>query len=144
MALRIIAWPMGYIIVAKGERALLVCTEVAAAVVHLGLAFLLVPIFGLAGATMGFFGLYVWHGLFVYVIDRKLTGFRWSAATRDTALVYLVLIAVVFGACVFMPGSIATAIGSVGLLCASAYSWRTLRGLLGAESIPAKWTWLRR
>jgi antigen flippase len=144
MALRIIAWPMGYIILAKGERTLLVCTEVAAAVVHLGLAFMLIPIFGLPGATMGFFGLYVWHGLFVYAIDRRLTGFRWSAETRDTALVYLTLLAAVFCACRFMSASLATAIGSVAVLCASVYSWRTLRGLLGVESIPAKWTWLRR
>jgi antigen flippase len=144
MALRIIAWPMGFIIVAKGKRALLVLTEVAAAVVHLGLGFILIRYFGLTGATMGFFGLYVWHGLLVYVIVRKLSGFRWSAETRRTALMYLCVLAVVFSAFLALPGAIATSIGTVALLCASAYSWRMVHGLVGADRITSKWKWLRR
>jgi enterobacterial common antigen flippase len=143
MALRIIAWPMGYIIVAKGERKLLVFTEVAAAVVHLALGFTLIRYFGLAGATMGFFGLYVWHGLFVYVIVRKLSGFRWSVATRRTGVLYLWLIAMVFCAVRFLPQSAGMSSGSVALLIASAYSWRTVRGLVAGEGIPSKWKWLR-
>jgi antigen flippase len=143
MALRIIAWPMGYLIVAKGKRALLVFTEVAAAVVHLGLGFTLIRYFGLAGATMAFFGLYVWHGLLVYVIVRKLSGFRWSAVTRRAALLYLFVIAVVFSACLVLPQSVATAIGTAALLGASAYSWRMVRGLVATDGIPHKWKWLR-
>ncbi len=143
MALRIIAWPMGYIIVARGERTLLVFTEVAAAVVHLGLAYALIRYFGLAGATMGFFGLYVWHGLFVYVIVRKLTGFRWSAATRRTGLFYLFVIAAVFGSFLLLPAPVPTWLGSGALVITSAYSWRRVRGLVGDETIPRKLKWLR-
>lgn len=143
MALRIIAWPMGYIIVAKGERTLLVFTEAAAALVHLGLGFTLIRYFGLAGATMGFFGLYVWHGLFVYVIVRRLSGFRWSAAVRRTGLFYLCLIAAVFGSFLLLPESVATWLGSGAILIASAYSWRVVRGLVGGDAIPRRLTWLR-
>jgi antigen flippase len=144
MALRIIAWPMGYIIVAKGERTLLVFTEVAAALVHLGLGFALIRYFGLAGATMGFFGLYVWHGLFVYVIVRRLSGFRWSAAARRTGLFYLGLIGVVFTSFLVLPESVATWLGSGALVIAGAYSWRMVRGLVGDDAIPRKLKWLRR
>jgi PST family polysaccharide transporter len=143
MALRIIAWPMGYIIVAKGARTLLVFTEVAAAVVHVGLGFTLIPYFGVSGATMGFFGLYVWHGLFVYVVVRKLSGFRWSGATIRTGVLYLWLIATVFGVVVWAPKPIATAIGIAAVLVSAAYSWRTLRGLVTDDGIPLKWKWLR-
>ena len=41
MALRVIAWPMGYIVLAKGRRTTLFWTEVAATVVHVGLVGLL-------------------------------------------------------------------------------------------------------
>jgi antigen flippase len=143
MALRIISWPMGFIMVAKAERALLALTEVAAAVVHLALGFTLIRYFGLAGAAMGFFGLYVWHGLFVYVIVRKLTGFRWSPATRRTAFMYLSVVSSVFAAVVLLPGLLGMAIGTVAALAASLYSWRTVRGLISAERIPSKWKWLR-
>src|SRR5438094_2605720 len=46
MALRVIAWPMGYIVLAKGRRTTLFWTEVAATVVHVGLASMLVGPFG--------------------------------------------------------------------------------------------------
>ena len=96
MALRVIAWPMGYIILAKGARSIFFWTEVAATVVHVGLAFMLVGRFGLAGATMAFFGLYIWHGILIYVIVHRLTGFRWSAANRRTGLLFLPLTGAVF------------------------------------------------
>ena len=89
MALRVIAWPMGFIIVAKGVQTIFFWTEVAATVVHVGLAFMLVGYFGLTGATMAFFGLYIWHGILIYVIVRRLSGFRWSAANRRTGLLFL-------------------------------------------------------
>jgi len=143
MSLRILSWPLGYIIIAKGERGLLILTEVAAAVVHLTLAFVLIRYFGLAGATMGFFGLYIWHGLFGYVIVRRLTGFRWSAATRRTALVYLGLIAVAFSAVLVFRPWVGTSIGTVALLILAFYSWRTVRTLVSDEGIPSKWKWLR-
>ena len=119
-------------------------TEVAAALVHLGLGFTLIRYFGLAGATMGFFGLYVWHGLFVYVIVRRLSGFRWSAAVRWTGVLYLCLIGAVFASFLLLPGSVATWLGTAALLIASAYSWWMVRGLVAAEAIPRKLQWLRR
>ena len=79
MMLRIVAWPMGYIIVARDARRIFFWTEVAATVVHVGLAWLLVRSIGLTGAGMAFFGLYIWHTLLVYVVVRKMTGFRWSS-----------------------------------------------------------------
>jgi PST family polysaccharide transporter len=143
MALRIISWPMGYIIVAKAERVLLVVTEVAAALVHLGLAFALIRYFGLSGATMGFFGLYVWHGVFVYVVVRKLTGFRWSAVTRDTGFLYLCLIAAVFCSDLLFPPRIGMSIGAVASTMACLYSWWKIRTLVSRDAIPSKLKWLR-
>jgi PST family polysaccharide transporter len=144
MALRIIAWPMGYIIVAKGARTVLVCIEVAAALVHLGLGLTLLRYFGLPGATMGFFGLYVWHGLLVYVIVRKLTGFRWSAAVRRTGLLYLCLIGVAFGSFLLFRPSTATWLASGALLITTGYSWRMVTSLVAVDAIPRKFKWLRR
>jgi antigen flippase len=136
MALRVIAWPMGYIIVAKGARTLLVWTEVAATVVHVGLAFVLVRMFGLPGATMAFFGLYIWHGFLVYVIVHRLTGFRWSAANRRTALVILPLIGVVFVGFFALPFWIATAVGVLGVMVSGIYSLRLICALVSLERVP--------
>ena len=50
--------------------------EVGATVVHVGLALMLVGRFGLVGATMAFLGLHIWDGILIYVIVRRLTGFK--------------------------------------------------------------------
>jgi PST family polysaccharide transporter len=46
---------------------------------------------------MAFFGSYVFHGLVVYPIVSRLSGFRWSVANGQTGLLFLSSIAMVFG-----------------------------------------------
>ncbi|MBB3526273.1 O-antigen translocase [Rhizobium redzepovicii] len=137
MMLRIIAWPMGFIVVAKRTQAIFFWTEVAAAVVHVGLAWLFVSLFGTRGAGMAFFGLYVWHSILIYVIVRRLTGFRWSAANRRHALLFLPASGLVFLMFSILPLWPATAIGFVAVVLCGLYSLRMLIDLLPPESVPA-------
>jgi len=136
MALRVIAWPMGFIIVAKGARSLFFWTEVAATVVHVGLAWILVKPFGLDGATMAFFGLYIWHGLLVYAIVRRMTGFRWSQGNLQTAAVMLPLIGVVFCGFLLLPMWAATTLGILMSLVSGVYSLRVLCHLVPLDRLP--------
>ncbi len=136
MALRIIAWPMGFIVVAKGVQMIFFWTEVAASVVHVGLALLLVHYFGLTGAAMAFFGLYIWHGILIYVIVRGLSGFRWSATNRRIGLLYFCAIAVVFAAFRWLAFWPATIIGAVATLGAGIYSIRMLARLVPISRMP--------
>ena len=136
MGLRVIAWPMGYIILAKGVQSIFFWTEVAATVVHVGLAFILVRSFGLAGATMAFFGLYIWHGFLIYFIVHRLTGFRWSAANRRTALLFLPLIGVVFCSFLMLPVWLATALGTLAVVGSGVYSLRMVCRLVSVDRIP--------
>jgi PST family polysaccharide transporter len=137
MMLRIISWPMGFIVVAKRTQAIFFWTEVAAAVVHVGLAWLFVSLLGTPGAGMAFFGLYVWHSILIYVIVRKLTGFRWSPANRRHALLFLPVSGLVFLAFSVLPLWPATVMGSVAVALTGLYSLRMLVELLPPESVPA-------
>jgi antigen flippase len=136
MALRVIAWPMGYILLAKGARALFFWTEVAATVVHVGAAFVLVRLFGLPGATMAFFALYAWHGLLIYFIVRRLTGFTWSPANLRLGALFLPLIGMVFLCCLMLPFWPATGIGFVASAASTIYSLRTLCRLVPLDRMP--------
>lgn len=142
MALRVIAWPMGFIILAKGAQSIFFLTEIAATVVHVGLAYLLVDLFELPGATMAFFGLYVWHGVLIYLIVRRLTGFRWSEANRRTGRLFLSLIAMVFISCYTLPFWVATSLGIVALLVSAVYSFRVLLKLVPFDRLPGPIRWL--
>jgi PST family polysaccharide transporter len=137
MALRVVSWPMGYIILAKGARAIFFWTDLAAALVHTGLAFVLIGKFGLSGAAMAFCGLYVWHGILVYWFVRRLTGFRWSVANRRTGLMFLALIAAVFAAFLLLPGWLATLFGSMTAVASGIYSLRVICRLIPLFQIPA-------
>jgi PST family polysaccharide transporter len=145
MTLRVISWPMGFIILAKGAQQIFFWAEVAAAVVHVGLAWVLVSTFGLTGAGAAFFGLYIWHGGLVYLVARRLSDFRWSPANRTLAAIFLPLSALVFVSGYVLPTAAAAAIGIVAVLASGAYSVRTVLRLVPAESLPPRVrTWLPR
>ena len=137
MMLRIVAWPMGFIVVAKGAQTIFFWTEIAATLVHVGLAWLFVSKLGAPGAGMAFFGLYIWHGILIYVIVRRLTGFRWSAANRRHALLFLPASGFVFSVSLVLPLWPATAIGCVAAVLSGLYSLRMLVELLPPELVPA-------
>ena len=136
MTLRVVAFPMGYIVLAKGAQQIFFWTEVAATLVHVGLAWLLVTRFGVNGAGAAFFGLYLWHAFLIYVIVHKVTGFRWSGANRKLGLVFLPLTGIVFSSYYVFPAWLATTVGGILLLATTAYSIRTLLELLPLGSVP--------
>jgi O-antigen/teichoic acid export membrane protein len=136
MMLRVLAWPMGYVVVAKGAPLTFFWTEVAATAVHVGLAWLLVTRLGLNGSGAAFFGLYVWHGLVIYVVVRRLSGFRWSPENLRLGGTFLVLIALVFCSFYLLPPWVATLGGLVCTLGTGMYSIRAIATLVPAESMP--------
>jgi PST family polysaccharide transporter len=136
MMLRVVAWPLGFIVIAKGAQQIFLWTEVAAAAVHVGLAWLLVNHLGLIGSGMAFFGLYVWHGVLIYVIVHRLSGFRWSRSNRKLGLIFLPLTSAVFASFYLLPPWLATSLGAVTVVFSGLYSARTLLSLIPLKKLP--------
>lgn len=136
MAIRVITWPMSFIIVAKGERGLFFWTDLAWTIVNVGLTWICVRSFGLKGAGIAFFGSYVFHGLMIYPIIRRLSGFRWSAANRQTGLLFLALITLVFCCFSVLPPLVATGAGALAMIVSGIYSVRVLLNLVSVDRIP--------
>lgn len=133
MMLRIVAWPMGYIVLAQGAQTVFFWTEVAATVVHVGLAAALVPVVGINGAGMAFFGLYVWHGLLIYAIVNRTAGFRWSGENLRLGAGLIALTAAVFAATQVLPTLEATAVGVVVTTGVGFWCLRQLLTILGPD-----------
>jgi PST family polysaccharide transporter len=127
---------MGFIIMAKGRAGLLVFCELAWAVVHAGLAWVCVTSFGLNGAGIAFFGSYIFHVFLIYPIVHRLSGFRWSHENKQTGLLSLFLIAVVFCGFYALPLLWASAVGTLAAVLSGAYSFRVLRELIPFEELP--------
>ncbi len=136
LTLQVVAWPMGFIVVAKNKQQIFFWTELAAASVQVALGWICIKYFGLAGAGMAFFGLYVWHTLLIFWIVRRLSGFRWSAANRKLNLLFLPLIGLVFCGFYLLPFWLATAAGSLAAMLSGICSMRALVDLVSLERIP--------
>jgi len=77
---RVMSWPVGLVLLAKGCVKTFLWTEVVSNIVYLGLIWIGMKMFGLSGLGMAFFGLYIFHiGLMLGVLNRTC-GFRWTNA----------------------------------------------------------------
>jgi PST family polysaccharide transporter len=134
--LQAVTWPMGFILIAKGEQAFFFWCEVAWAVVSVGLAWICVRLFGVNGAGMAFCGSYLFHCLLIYPIVQHMSHFRWSSDNLRTGLIYLSVMSAVFCASSFLPGLVGISAGVAALIGTSLYSTRTLVSLVGTAQLP--------
>lgn len=136
MTLRVISWPMSFILVAKGAKKLFLGTDFAWTVVNVCISWLCVKYYGLKGAGIAFFISYVFHGLMIYPIVRQLTGFHWSTVNIMTGLLFLSSIAMVFCGFYVLPAPWATAVGTLITILSSVYSFRILLSLVSINGLP--------
>jgi PST family polysaccharide transporter len=136
MALRVLTWPIGYIVVAKNRQMLFFAVELAWTVVNVGLTWWCVQQVGVNGAGIAFFGSYLFHGLLVYPIVRRQTGFRWSAANRRTASAGFALVGAVFIGFHVLPPVAAMTFGLLATLIGSYVSVRVLVHLVSPDRLP--------
>jgi PST family polysaccharide transporter len=144
MALRVITWPLGYILVAKGRQTAFVTADLLWTVVNVGLTWLFVRWFGLVGAGIAFFGSYLFHFFVVYPMCRRASGFRWSGAAAQTAAVFLVVIACVQAAFMLLEPRVAIAIGLFATVSSAMVSVLALRRLVSPGQLPKKLSWMSR
>jgi PST family polysaccharide transporter len=136
MALRVISWPMGYIILAKGARSLFLGAEMAWTAVYVGLAWLCVNAFGLNGAGIAFFVSSILHVLMIYLMVRQLSRFQWSVENIKIIELFISIMVLVFLSFYWLSYRLAMAIGIFALLASSVYSIRSLLHLAPVNLVP--------
>jgi antigen flippase len=136
VALRMITWPMGFIIMAKGKTALVFWTDFAWTVVNVALTGLSVSWYGLNGIGFGFFGSYIFHGILLYPIVRRLSGFSLTSENRMIGAVFMTLIGIAFCGFTFLPPAGSLCLGLAATMIASFYSVRRLLTFMSHDVIP--------
>ncbi|MEJ5378462.1 MAG: O-antigen translocase [bacterium] len=94
--LRVIAWPMGFILLAKGKSKAFFWTELIWNGMHAVLVWGGVKLFGLVGTGMAFFGLYVTYTIGIYWVVRGITGFKWEGRNMTSGCFLLGSIIILF------------------------------------------------
>ncbi len=133
---QVITWPIGFIIVAAGRQGVFFGCELAYSMAHVGAAWVFLRAFGVNGAGVAFFASYLFHGVMVYPIARRLTGFRWSAVNRRIGIAFVVLIGLVFCSSYFLPFWLATGLGALAALVNALLSARALVRLVPVDRFP--------
>jgi PST family polysaccharide transporter len=137
MALRVVTWPPGFLIVSMNERWFFMGTEIAWAVMNVGLTWLLVSLMGLEGAGVAFAASYLSHGVVVYTIVRKRYGFKLERSAVSAATIFISSIALVLLGFYFLREPIATAFAVLVALVVSLLSLRALVTMIPRERIPS-------
>ncbi|MET3899017.1 antigen flippase [Devosia sp. UYZn731] len=138
MLLRVIAWPMGFIILAKGNQKMFFWTELAATVVQLGLVWVLLRVVGLAGAGIAFVGLYVWHGVLIYYLVRRISDFRWTHENLLLIAMFVGLTGLVLIAVELLPFWSGLVVALVGTAIGSWFSLAQLVRLVPQQWVPQR------
>jgi antigen flippase len=136
MMIRVISWPMGFIILAKGLGKIFFWAELICSGLLVAFTWLCVLGFGVSGTGIGFFAMYVANVLINYMIANRLSGFKWSSANLRLMLLLAPLVLIVFVGGVILSPVQATILGVIILLMASIYSLKTLLALLSTGRLP--------
>lgn len=138
MAVRVLTWPIGYIVLAKNVQLLFFCIELAWAATNVGLTWVCVEAFGVAGAGMAFLASNTLHAVWLQPVVRHLSGFRWSAENLRAAGLSFVLVTAVFSGFRMLPLVPATALGITLTIASTLYSIRTLTVLVAPQQLPPR------
>lgn len=97
---RVISWPLGYVILAKGRGMLFFFTESIDCIFHLLALMFCMRVWGLDGAGIAFMILYVFHlGLMIYVVHR-LVGMTWTKSSLLTMLLSITVMSIIIMNCI--------------------------------------------
>jgi PST family polysaccharide transporter len=139
VVLRIVTWPLGYILLAKGAAKTYFISESVTNIAYILLISVGIKYFGLSGSGMAFLGMYVFYIVLIYFIAARMTGFRWSSQNMKLAVVLLPLVLLAFLVSRFC-GSVANAVaGSVLILLSFIFVYRETRHVFDLRSLAAKY-----
>ena len=135
MLFRVNSWPMGYIILAKGRGALMFWTDLMAYSFYAFLGWLGLKFIGLPGVGMAFLGLYIFHSGMIYLVVRRLSGFRWSPANLKFAVIGVITVAITLTSRLTLKEPWGTLTGFALASGTGCYCLFTLCGLIGPEKM---------
>ncbi len=130
---RIVTWPMGFIMLAKSESRLFLVTELVSNLVYTVLVYVGLRMFGLIGVGIAFLGLYLFHAVLMIWVSRRLTGFQWSEINRNILKWSVPCLAAVFAAMQLLPPTWAIVVGVSAILTSGLVCFRLLWLILPPE-----------
>jgi antigen flippase len=129
--LRVVSWPMGYVLIAKGKGILFTLNDLMFGAINIGLIFLCLKLWKLEGVGMAFALSYLFYAIMLTFITWRLSGFRWSANALRILVPAVLILGTIFACTQFLPERWSVGIGLVATVGAGVASLLALQKLLG-------------
>ncbi|HEX7261754.1 MAG TPA: oligosaccharide flippase family protein, partial [Luteolibacter sp.] len=133
---KIVSWPMGFILLAKGATRWFVASETLFNLCHLALTIVLIKTSGLPGAAYAFAALYGIYIIAMLLVARTLSRFAWNRQTMRLLLISALVVTAAFLLQRFTHEVTTFAVGT--LLCVAS-SLISLRGIVTRLGAANKW-----
>jgi PST family polysaccharide transporter len=130
--LRVISWPLGFLLLARGKRMLFFWSELASNLCYLGLVFFGVHRWHLPGVGVAFLGMYVFYVVLMTVLARRLVDFRWSFRIYLLAGFQLPVVAIAIVFSYVLSNTIAVIVGMILFIVVGIISIKLLHNMIGA------------
>lgn len=141
---RIISWPIGFVLLAKGRTLVWFSAELVTSLAQLLMVWVGMRWFGLNGVGMAFFGTYVLYVPLIALIVRRESGFRWTPTNRHLIIVSLLVAGIVFLVSAgYLPEPWGMVLGSTLTGLFGIYSLQRLAARAGYSGLRAAWTELQ-
>jgi PST family polysaccharide transporter len=137
LMLRLISWPMGFILLAKGEKGWFFWNELLANVVSIGFLWGGIHFFGLKGTGIAFFALYAYQVVVILFVSKHLTGFSWHRNSKKLLLIATILLLITSLIAYRVNTHNAAVLGCVISAITAWYSLKEITRLTGRNPIEA-------
>jgi O-antigen/teichoic acid export membrane protein len=94
--LKVVSWPLSYVVLAAGDGRTYLLTEALAVGVFTLVTWICLPFLGIESAGIAFLCIYLVCLPLLYVVARRRTGFRWKSGLLVHLFVNVVLVVLVF------------------------------------------------
>ena len=142
--LRVLCWPLGFIIIAKGRGALFFWTELIANSIYLSLAWLGVSFFGIVGAGIAFFIMYILYMVMIILVARRISDFTWSENNIRRMFYAISLVGLMFFVSQTATASWSMLLGGLLTAITTFYSLKSLHRIVGPVDVKSFFSKVRR
>jgi PST family polysaccharide transporter len=131
--LRVVSWPLGYMLVAKGMSLLFTLTELVSGVINVTLIYFCIKVWKLEGAGIAFALVYALYTALMLFVAWRLTSFRWSRTALKILVPSVLVLGGVFLCTRLLSDRWSICIGLAATLVATFASAAALQKLLGVR-----------
>jgi PST family polysaccharide transporter len=139
LMLRLVSWPMAFIMLAKGEKRWFFWTELTSNAVSLLFIWLGIRFFGLVGTGVAFFALYIFYTILMLLVSKHITGFAWGVGNLKLLAWTTILLTAALLAAWNLPLFYSAAMGAVLAAVTAWFCLKTLTKLTGQNPLVAAW-----